>query len=237
MTMPSATQYGELISLLRKVKAAFDSAKDDATRLTESRRALRGVMQYLRSDPQVFDSNLIQPLAALSTATYDAGQGATSSLLEHPSTRDGKPTDTAREIVQGTLAYVLEMLIAAKIDSNECISAWIATEARLQGVTTEDSQPIAARQIANWRSEIRRGKAGKAPESARLAFNSLIEATNTDRLRQLRNTRPRQPKEIVEDLKDYARKVIKSIAMVAPRSAPKQIDTSPRQTASRPIKQ
>jgi hypothetical protein len=229
MTMPSAMQYQELISLLRSTKAAFDTAKDYATQLTESRRALRGVMHFLRSDPETMNANLTQPLAALSTATFQAGEGLTVPLLKHSPTRKGKPADTASETVMGMLAGVLDRLIEAKIDSNENLAAWVATEARRESMTTEDGRPIAGRQIVNWRYEIRRGKHGKASEVARVAFNNLGSMINVEKLRELRNARPHQPKELVDGLKHHMKIIIKSVAGVAPKSAPKQIDTTARE--------
>jgi hypothetical protein len=214
MTMPSPKEYLELFAELRECKTAFDTAADDDVRLTHSRRQLQAVLHFLWCDLDVVNAELTAPLAALRTATYDLAQGANVALLEkRPPLQPGKPpNNTSREVVQGCLAFCLELLTVSKMGTEQAAN-WIASEARNR-VQTPDGSPVTAQQIITWRSEIRREK---APIYARFAFDRM---RNKQAIAAVLKG-PHTPIKRKPCLK-IAADLITSIANVAPQSAPKQ---------------
>jgi hypothetical protein len=216
MTMPSEEHYRALIAVLRDANRAFDAAEDEKARLAATRQAMQGVMRYLWSDPEVVAGNLTRSLAVLRAAAYDASQGATVSMLEHSPTRPGKPTEMTREVVQGTMAWALEMIVATKVGKERAV-AWVASSARHLGVLNEEGSPIAGRQIESWRSEINRRK---APALACEVFEKLRRMPpNVEMMRRLREERSPTA---AENAKQLVALLIKSVATAAPQSAPKQ---------------
>lgn len=208
MTMPTPDQYREVIAALRETAEAYLKADDEKARLEANRRALQAVLRYFWSDPEVVDGNWTLALAAGRAAACDAGQGATVPLLDHSPTLPGKPTGMGHEVVQGTVAFALQLVIPQL--GKFAAETWVAAEARKLGLRTEDGAPIAARQIANWRAEINRGK---APAVARAAF----EALRADPIHAGMLNCPR------ERALFLASALIKStVTAAAPRSAPKQ---------------
>jgi len=231
MTRPSEEAYQGLLGILREAAAAFGMTEDKKTQLGLARRQLQGVLKFLWSDPEVVAGNLTRPLAVLRVAAYDVGQGATVSLLDHQPTRPdgsvgGKPSGTAREVDQGTLAYGLEMLVTMKVGTKRAAD-WVATEARRRGITTEDGRPIVGRQIENWRDEINRGK---APALACEVFENCRKIPIPPQLNTkektigelLRKWRSEISPILIKKAHGLVGLLIQSIATVAPESAPKQ---------------
>ena len=222
MTMPSEAHYAELIGALRDASKSFDAAEDDKAQLAVCRQALGSVMHYLRFDPEVTADNLARPLAVLRTAAYDKAQGATVALLEHQPGRAGKPTGTAREVVQGTVAYVAEMMVATGIGKDRAI-VWVATELRRQGVTNEDGKPIVGKQIADWRSGCSRGKAPKDACDSFEGWRRTPGVPGGPPINELlRKAKAARTPEVVAAIQEIATTVIKSVAGSAPQSAPRQ---------------
>ena len=80
MTMPTQTEYDEMVATLRDATAEMHAAPDDTEgRVYKRHLALRGmeaVMHYLLADPRVRDGVLTTPLAYARAAIHDAGLGA-----------------------------------------------------------------------------------------------------------------------------------------------------------------
>jgi hypothetical protein len=210
--MPSEARYRDLIATLRETKKAYDGAGDEKARLAAAVRAQQAVILYLLGDVEVAEGYLTAPLAALENAAFDAGRGATVALLEHTPERSGKPTRTTRENIQGELAFALELLIAGKVGT-DLAARWVAAEARKWNVAAEDGSPIDAKQVKNWRTDIRRRK---APAEACETF---------DNMRHLPHVAPLLMGIPIADKRErceyLARAIIKANAAGAPRSAPK----------------
>jgi hypothetical protein len=223
MSMPSAKRYSDLIAKLREASLAFVAAEDDPARLAIGSTALQAVILYLSKDSEVLDGQLTRPLAVVENAIHDAGRGAKPAVLfepKHPpppppedkKLLPSKPSRTTRENVQGALAFALELSIAGK-KGTDLAAHRIATEARKLRVFALDGSPIAAKQIKNWRTDIRRRK---APAEACETFEGLRQMPNHALL--LRGTPVVGKRERCEAL---ATAIIKALAGTMPRSAPK----------------
>jgi hypothetical protein len=224
MTMPSVESYGELIANLRAEAGDFDAAEDKRGELAACRRALRAVLQYLRRDPEVLNENLVRPLAVLASDAWDAGQGATVTRLEHTPEQIGPPAGTARDTVEGTMAFAVEMLVETRMGEQRALN-WVAAEARRLRATDENGRAITTRQLKTWRSQVNRGK---APAEAKKVFGYCRDMqvgrneTLGDVLRQLRKERPHPPSVLVERAKKLAGLLILGVREAAPMSAPKE---------------
>jgi hypothetical protein len=229
MSMPSAERYRDLIAKLREASVALIAAEDDLAKLAIGSGALQAVILYLSKDAEVLDGQLTRPLAVVENAIHDAGRGAKPAVLFKPKPPPPekkkdlptKPSRTRRENVQGMLAFALELLKAGKMGT-DLAARWIATEARKLNVSTEDGSPIDAKQIKQWRTDIRRtdiprGKA-KAPSEACETFALMRQIPNHAWV--LNGTPVAKKRERCEAL---AMAIVKSLAGTMPRSAPKMI--------------
>jgi hypothetical protein len=105
MTMPSAQRYRGFLDALRKNVLAFDSAEHDKQRLAAALAVLQEVVLYLQGDEEIADERLARPLGWLESAVNDSGRGAKVAALKPAAPVTGRPTDLAREPVQGALAF------------------------------------------------------------------------------------------------------------------------------------
>ena len=223
MTVPSAEKYRELIAALREAKAALPKkpteTDEDARgrQLSAGLSALQAVMSYLMADTDVLDGRLTQPLAAVEAAAFDAAQGAKPVLLNPPPplldgdrTRKGKAPLTAREQVQGVLAFAAALRMQETATTHTGAAAnWVAKQAAKYGMTCENGAPIAQQQVKNWWEQVQRG----SPKGAAETFDGLKE-------RHAELLRPPRTKEKREECGARAVGAIKACAATNPYSAP-----------------
>ena len=156
--MPSAERYQGFLEALRLNGRVFDAAEHDEQRLDAALAVLRAVVLYLLDDHEVMDEHLIRPLGWLESAVNDAAQGADPTALKPATSASGRPTGLARDSVQGTLAFFLELLVvAAKVPPDQA-AKFVARKSR-DLVCSESGDQITAEQVKGWRSELRRGSA------------------------------------------------------------------------------
>ena len=118
--MPSAERYHGFINALRQNVRTFDAAEHDERRLAAALAILQGVVLYLHGDHEVMEERLTRPLGWLESAVNDAARGANPTALKPATSVSGRPTGLARDRVQGTLAFFLELLVvAAKVPPDE----------------------------------------------------------------------------------------------------------------------
>jgi hypothetical protein len=206
------------VAQLRRATAAVDAANDNKDRLEAGLGALRAVIRYLHGDRDVLDKLLTKPLALIENAASDARQGAAPEILNHaPADGKKKSSGAWRERVQGTMAFTLELFIAAGT-GKEIAAKRIVTVARNLGVRADDGSPVVARQVVSWRYEINRGK---APVEARATFDGLRQMHSELLRRPSNETQPQREKRAAE-CQARALGAIKALAAIAPRSAPKE---------------
>jgi hypothetical protein len=158
MVMPSAQLYGRFLDALRKNVWVFDAAEYDEQRLDAALAILQGVVLLLQKDEEIADARLARPLGWLESAVNDLRRGANVTALRPADPISGRPTGLARERVQGTLAFCVELLIiAAKVPAAEAAD-FIANKAR-KLLVSERGDQITAAQVAGWRRELNRGGA------------------------------------------------------------------------------
>jgi hypothetical protein len=104
-TSPLTRFSTTLTDATRKNVLAFDSAEHDEQRLAAALAVLQGVVLYLQGDEEIADERLARPLGWLESAVNDAGRGASVAALKPATPVAGRPTDLAREPVQGALAF------------------------------------------------------------------------------------------------------------------------------------
>ena len=127
-------------------------------RLTAAWAVLQGVVLYLHGDPEVMEGRLTRPLGWLESAVNDAARGANPAALKPATSTAGSPTGLARNDVQGTLAFFLELhVVAAKVPPDQA-AKFMARKSR-NLVCSESGDEITAEQVAGWRSELSRGGA------------------------------------------------------------------------------
>jgi hypothetical protein len=216
MTMPPPEAYAKLIAELGRLKMILNRAKDDddgrLAKLDAARETVQAIEHYLLFDPEVTKYQLTQPLGHLHSALHNVGKGAKPAMFDHrPQAAGSKPTETMREYAQGYLAFALELLASAKIGTGKAAD-WLAAEAYRAKVKTEDGKPIAAAQIAMWRSEIRRCKApAKAIEQFDMlgsdqCYGAILRSPPSDLKRHR--------------CQEHAGKIVANLANLAPRAAP-----------------
>ena len=210
MAMPSAERYHDFINALRQNVRAFDTAEHDERRLTAALAVLQGVVLYLHGDQEVMEERLTRPLGWLESVVNDAARGANPTALKPATSVSGRPTGLAGDRVQGTLAFFLELLVAAaKVPPDEA-AKFVARNSR-NLVCSETGDEITAEQVAGWRRELRRGGAtigGRETfEGLRREYGVLFNPPSA-------SNRPR--------CEALALGAIKALSVVAPRSAPKR---------------
>jgi hypothetical protein len=208
MTMPSAQRYRGFLVALRKNVRAFNSAENDEQRLAAALAVLQGLVLYLQGDEEIAEERLARPLGWLESAINDSAQGATVAALRPAAPGSGRPTNLAREPVQGVLAFSVELLvIGAKVPPNEA-AIFVARNARGL-VFSEGGDEITGEQIGGWRRELKRcrGTAG-----GRATFQKLCEEYKL--LLKAHSASERQRCELL------VRGLIKGVSVVGPRSAP-----------------
>jgi len=208
MTMPSAERYQGFLDALRKNVRVFDAAEHDEQRRAAALAVLQGVVVYLHGDQEVAQERLTRPLGWLESAVNDAARGASPTALKPAISASGRPTRLARERVQGTLAFAVELLVmAAKAPVDEG-ATFVARKSR-NLVCSESGDDITAEQVAGWRRELKRG-GGTA--GGRDIFRGLRREHRA--LFNSPSVSNRRPCEAL------ALGAIKAISVVAPRSAP-----------------
>jgi|SRR5439155_15463184 len=210
MTMPSAERYQGFINALRKNVRTFDAAEHDERRLAAALAVLQGVILYLHGDDEVMRERLTRPLGWLESAVNDTARGASPTALKPATSVSGRPTGLARDRVQGTLAFFLELLVvAAKVPVDEAAN-FIARNSR-DLVWSESGDEITAAQVVGWRRELSRGG---ATIGGREIFQGLRREHSV--LFNSPSVSNRRPCEA------FALGAIKALSVVAPRSAPKR---------------
>jgi hypothetical protein len=210
MAMPSTERYHGFINALRQNVRAFDAAEHDEQRLTAALAVLQGVVLYLHGDQEVMEERLTRPLGWLESAVNDVARGASPTALKPSTSVSGRPTGLARDRVQGTLAFFLELLVvAAKVPPDEA-AKFVARKSR-NLVCSESGDEITAEQVAGWRSELSRGG---ATIGGREIFRGLRQQYGA-----FFNSPSVSNRRSCEAL---ALGAIKALSVVAPRSAPKR---------------
>jgi hypothetical protein len=130
--------------------------------------------------------------------------------LEPASAVTGRPTGLARERVQGTLAFAVELLVrAAKVPPDEAAN-FVARNSR-KLVSSDSGDEITAKQIAGWRGEISRGGATAGAREIfrgfRDGYRTFFEAPSVSNRKQYET---------------LAVGLIKGLSVVSTRSAPKR---------------
>ena len=224
--MPSSARYAELKAVLRSTTKAFDNAKTDEDRLVAGLGALQAVIHYLHGDKEVLDNFLTKPLADIENAVHDAGKGAFPPLLDHkpqPASAASDEIMTLRVLsnhkgrrvrtIQAMMVVAVDLLIAAQVGKGAALRR-VADAARVFGIRSLDGAVITAKQIENWRSEI---KKPRGPDSARKMYTDLARLPqHVEILSGPHEAAKRQHAEL------RARAILKTIASIMPRSAPKQ---------------
>jgi hypothetical protein len=210
MAMPSTERYHGFIDALRQNVRAFDAAEHDEQRLTAALAVLQGVVLYLHGDQEVMEERLTRPLGWLESAVNDVARGASPTALKPPTSVSGRPTGLARDRVQGTLAFFLELLVvAAKVPPDEA-AKFVARKSR-NLVCSESGDEITAEQVAGWRHELSRGRGTVGGREVfrklRKQHGVLFKAPSVSNRGQC---------------EALAVAAIKAISVVAPRSAPKR---------------
>jgi hypothetical protein len=210
MAMPSTERYHGFINALRQNVRAFDVAEHDEQRLTAALAVLQGVVLYLHGDDEVMEERLTRPLGWLESAVNDAAGGANSTALKPATSVSGRPTGLARDRVQGTLAFFLELLVvAAKVPPDQA-ARFVERKSR-NLVCSESGDEITATQVAGRRSELSRGR---ATIGGREIFQGLRQQYGVWFNSPSVSNRPR--------CEALALGAIKALSVVAPRSAPKR---------------
>jgi hypothetical protein len=218
MTMPTQTEYDEMVATLRDATAEMHAAPDDTEgRVYKRHLALRGmeaVMHYLLADPRVRDGVLTTPLAYARAAIHDAGLGARPALLDNqlPEGSSTRPAGLTREYVQAYMAFAAHLVISA-MGKTQALP-WLTAEIRRSGIRTETGAPVTSERLYRWRTEI---CCGKGPATARQEF---------ERLRQQYDTLLNAPKSDLksERVRKSARAIVKTIAItVGHASAPRAV--------------
>jgi hypothetical protein len=218
MTMPTQTEYDEMLATLRDATAEMHATPDDTEgRLYKRHLALRGmeaVMHYLLGDPRVCDGAFTAPLAYARAAIHDAGLGARPALLDNqrPEGSSTRSAGLSHEYAQAYLAFAAHLVISDMGKTQGL--AWLAAEIRRIGVRTETGAPITSDRLYRWRTEISRGK---GPATARQEF---------ERLRQKYNALLKAPKSDLKSnrVQNSAHFIVKTIAnTLGPVSAPRAV--------------
>ena len=170
---------------------------------------------------------LMRPLGNIENALHDAGKGASPALLNHEPTAS-KPTDTTRENVQAMLAIAVDLLMAAQIGKDVAIR-WIARECRVQGAVDVDGGAITTKQINGWRTEIKKqarilAEPGRqTSQKQRAPVTTAKEYADLKKLPEhaaiLKGPHDASKRQHAEA---RARALIRTIAALMPRSAPRQ---------------
>ena len=199
------------LNLSEACKAA-DAAEDEKERLEAAIDSFRAVLHFLLSDPDIAGRHLTRALAPMLSAAHDSGRGAEVPLLAHaPAT--SRPTSLIRDHFKAHTAVAMEFLTSAKMGT-ERAGQWLAAEARAHGLCSEDGSPVTAKAlVAGWR-ELRREDARAASVEAKAQFRTLIDRYKA---------RLKAPVSDVSlpGAKRSAQAIIKNLANLAPRDAPK----------------
>ena len=206
--MPSPEQYQGFLDALRKNVRAFDAAERDEQRLAAAMADLQEVILYLLGYEEITEERLARPLGWLESAINDIRSGANPDALKPAAPVSGRPTQLAREAVQGYLAFCVELLVAAaKVPLGEAASFVSGNCRKL--LLTERGDEITAKQILGWRQELNRGR---GTEGGR------------DTLWRLRQEYGRLLKERSGSNREECERLvigfIKGLSVTAPRSAP-----------------
>ena len=118
------------LDALRKNVRVFDAAEHDEQRRAAALAVLQGVVVYLHGDQEVAQERLTRPLGWLESAVNDAARGASPTALKPAISASGRPTRLARERVQGTLAFAVELLIMAAKASVDEAATFVARKSR-----------------------------------------------------------------------------------------------------------
>jgi hypothetical protein len=210
MTMPSAKQYQGFLDALRKNVRVFDTAEHDEQRLAAALAIPQDVVLYLEGDEEVAEERLARPLGWLESAVNDSARGASPAALKPAKSASGRPTGLARERVQGTLAFAVELLVVgARVPADEA-SNFVARKSR-KLVSSESGDDITGEQVAGWRRELSRGGGTLGGREVfrelRKQHGVLFKAPSVSNRGQC---------------EALAVGAIKAISVVAPRSAPKR---------------
>ena len=208
--MPRAERYRGFLDALRKNVRVFDGAEHDEQRLAAALAILRGVILYLQGDDEIAEQRRTRPLCWLESAVNDSAQGASPAALKPAKSTSGRPTGLAREGVQGTLAFAVELLVrAAKVPADEAANFVVGRSRKL--VSSDSGDEITAEQIAGWRRELSRGggtAGGRAIFCAlRNEYRALLQAPSVTNRTQC---------------EALALGAIKGVSVASPRSAPKR---------------
>jgi hypothetical protein len=157
VTMPSEEWYRAFIAALRANTRVFEAAKDDDQRRNAGLAVLEGVASYLLEDPEVRDELLLKPLSFIIGHVSDSGQGRIVTALAPTEKASGRPTGLVREVVQGTIAFAIELLVmAARVPASDA-AAFVVAKARKLDIVTESGDALTADQVADWRHALNRG--------------------------------------------------------------------------------
>ena len=206
-------RYDALIKALVENGKQHAAARDDEERLRCGRLAQRLLLKFLWADPAVTANRQITaPLADVSIAAHDAGKGAAPDLFDHqPAGNGSKPTGTSRETIQGVVASAIYGLKRSGMGTTAAIE-WVAAAARQIGLRTEDGGFVTVTQLGSWWKDLHR-KELKLPAEAVNVFRQ----TQRDIIDRDPRWRQRNQAELL------TRTLLKSAALVAPRSAPNPI--------------
>ena len=212
---PTEEQYHALKAVLVYMKTKYNAAEqeNEIARLEAGLGQLRALFLYLQNDPEIADNFLLRPLAALESALFDSGRGANPALLDHVPERPGRPAGLARESVQGSLAFAVQLLVVGGVGT-EAACKLVADIARRLGVRAEDGGALTGRQIKSWRAEISREKAPRGACETFAKLHCLPPYNEAFRPERRLQPLPRQWHE------KSAGAVVKALAATAPRSGP-----------------
>jgi hypothetical protein len=212
-------RYRQVLKLLRATTAAYNEATDDKTRAECGLSQLRAIVHFFQLDNEVAENFLLRPAHTVLNAVHDRIRGGKPALLEQATESGGWPSDTTRDDAAALLTFCIEILRAANVDT-AAAAEWVATETQRLGVTSEDGKSITSRQISTWYAEIKKERAS----AARMRTFKELELLDVHAplLNHPDEPDEHQTGEIRWVAEARARALIKTVAQMVPRSAPRR---------------
>ena len=170
---PDAGLYEALIEKLLHVQQRASSSKIDA--LTASFEALAGVLDFLKADARIVESEAARPLYHLLLAINDRIQGAKPKLFfDLPERPDGAPSYTSAVVLRTLVNAAFLPLCEVGMSSAEA-GKWLAAELRLSGIKQPNGQAVDPRAVARWGAEL----GGKSPKGSDQAFGMFVHGAQS----------------------------------------------------------
>jgi hypothetical protein len=140
----------ELIKSLLVVAKANEDGEDD---LVSGIKSLVAIARFLETTPWLVESGALRPLKRLCYALRDLAEGSKPPMLFNRTRRDGAPAGTSDDILRGSVAVALEILVRAGEEPGPA-SRFLARVMDSHRVRMRGGTPVRAKQIERWRKEM-----------------------------------------------------------------------------------